>query len=65
MCTWPASENAEITVRTDIAAALFAACTPGWPFGPIMTRGGDQTLRPENAALLPLRPAALACGRAN
>jgi ABC-2 type transport system permease protein len=53
---------AEVTVRTDIAAALFAAWTLGWLFGPIITGGGDETLRPENFALLPVRPAALAVG---
>ncbi len=49
-------------VGADIAAALFAVWTLGWLFGPIMTGGGDETLRPENFALLPIRPAHLAFG---
>lgn len=51
-----------ITVGTNIAAALFAAWTLGWLFGPILTGGGDETLRPENFALLPIRPSKLAFG---
>ncbi|MFC4943760.1 hypothetical protein [Pseudonocardia sp. GCM10023141] len=51
-----------ITVGTDIAAAFFAVWTLGWLFGPILTGGGDETLRPENFALLPIRPRALAVG---
>ena len=50
------------TVGTDIAAALFAVWTLGWLFGPIVTGGGDETLRPENFALLPIRPHRLATG---
>jgi ABC-2 type transport system permease protein len=49
-------------VGADIASALFAVWTLGWLFGPIMTGGGDETLRPENFALLPVRPAHLAFG---
>jgi ABC-2 type transport system permease protein len=49
-------------VGADIASALFAVWTLGWLFGPIMTGGGDETLRPENFALLPIRPAHLAFG---
>jgi ABC-2 type transport system permease protein len=49
-------------VGADIASALFAVWTLGWLFGPIMTGGGDETLRPENFALLPIRRAHLAFG---
>jgi ABC-2 type transport system permease protein len=51
-----------ITVGTDIASALFAVWTLGWLFGPVLTGGGDETLRPENFALLPIRPHRLAVG---
>ena len=44
-----------ITVGTDIASAFFAVWTLGWLLGPILTGGGDETLRPENFALLPIR----------
>lgn len=50
------------TVGTDIASALFAVWTLGWLFGPVLTGGGDETLRPENFALLPIRPRRLATG---
>jgi len=51
-----------VTVGTDIASALFAVWTLGWLCGPILTGGGDETLRPENFALLPIRPVVLARG---
>lgn len=57
-----ASHPGGITVGTDIASALFAAWTLGWLFGPVLTGGGDETLRPENFALLPIRPYRLAVG---
>ncbi|WP_232661458.1 hypothetical protein [Pseudonocardia sp. TRM90224] len=50
-----------ITVRVDIAATVFAVWTLGWLFGPVLG-ASDETLRPENFALLPLRPTALASG---
>ncbi|AHH95016.1 hypothetical protein [Kutzneria albida] len=49
-------------VGTTIAAALAAAWTLGWLFGPVLTGGGDETLRPENFALLPVPPTRLAFG---
>jgi ABC-2 type transport system permease protein len=52
----------DIRVGADIASALFAVWTLGWLFGPVLTGGGDETLRPENFALLPIRPAHLAFG---
>lgn len=51
-----------LTVGTDIASAIFAVWMLGWLFGPIFTGGGDETLRPENFALLPVRPHRLAVG---
>jgi len=48
-----------VTVGTDIASALIAVWTLGWLFGPILTGGGDETLRPEK-----LRAAAHPAGRA-
>jgi ABC-2 type transport system permease protein len=51
-----------LTVGTDVASVLFAVWTLGWLFGPVLTGGGDETLRPENFALLPIRPALLAGG---
>jgi ABC-2 type transport system permease protein len=36
--------------------------TVGWLFAPVFTGGGDETLRPEHFALLPLRPRQLAAG---
>lgn len=52
----------DLRVGADIASALVAVWTFGWLFGPILTGGGDETLRPENFALLPIRPAGLASG---
>ena len=51
-----------ISVGTDIASAFFAIWMLGWLFGPVVTGGGDETLRPENFALLPIRPHQLAVG---
>ena len=51
-----------LTVGTDVASAIFAVWVLGWLFGPIFTGGGDETLRPENFALLPVRPRRLAVG---
>lgn len=57
-----AVQPAGITVGADVAAAVFAVWTLGWLFGPILTGGGDETLHPENFALLPVRPTTLAFG---
>jgi ABC-2 type transport system permease protein len=57
-----AGQAGGITVGTDVASALFAIWMLGWLFGPILTGGGDETLRPENFVLLPLRPHQLAVG---
>jgi ABC-2 type transport system permease protein len=57
-----ATHSGGLTVGTDIASAFFAVWTLGWLFGPVLSGGGDETLRPENFALLPLRPKQLAVG---
>lgn len=57
-----AGHDGGLTVGTDIASAMFAVWVLGWLFGPILTGGGDETLRPENFALLPVRPHQLAVG---
>ncbi|MEV6302527.1 hypothetical protein AB0M02_24145 [Actinoplanes sp. NPDC051861] len=46
----------------DLTAAAFALWTVGWLFGPVLFGGGDETLRPEHLALLPIRPRSLATG---
>ncbi|MGI5128719.1 hypothetical protein ACQEVB_18065 [Pseudonocardia sp. CA-107938] len=56
------AQDGGITVGTDVASALFAVWMLGWLFGPVLTGGGDETLRPENFALLPIRPHRLAVG---
>jgi ABC-2 type transport system permease protein len=45
-----------------IAAVVILVWTVGWLVGPILMGGGDETLRPENFALLPLSPIRLAFG---
>ncbi len=47
---------------TDVVAALFALWALGWLVGPIFTGGGDETVRPENFALLAITERALARG---
>ncbi len=49
-------------VGGDVLAALYLLWAVGWLFGPVFTGGGDETLRPEHFALLPLTPARLARG---
>jgi len=49
-------------VGVDVLAALYLVWTVGWLFGPVFTGGGDETLRPEHFALLPLTPRRLATG---
>jgi ABC-2 type transport system permease protein len=57
-----ADHNGGFTTGTDIASGLFAIWTLGWLVSPVLTGGGDETLRPENFALLPIQPTALAAG---
>lgn len=49
-------------VGTDVLAAVYLMWTVGWLFAPVLTGGGDETLRPEHFALLPLPPRQLAAG---
>lgn len=49
-------------VATDILAAVYLVWTVGWLFAPVLSGGGDETLRPEHFALLPLTPRQLASG---
>ena len=49
-------------VSTDVLAAVYLMWTVGWLFAPVLTGGGDETLRPEHFALLPLPPRQLAAG---
>ncbi|GAA4958860.1 hypothetical protein [Actinoplanes utahensis] len=56
-----ASDLAPEVVRGDLLAVLLACWMFGWILGPVYT-GGDDSLRPEHFALLPLRPLRLAYG---
>ena len=49
-------------VSTDVLAAVYLMWTVGWSFAPVLTGGGDETLRPEHFALLPLSSRQLAAG---
>jgi ABC-2 type transport system permease protein len=49
-------------VDVAVLAALYLLWTVGWLFGPVLTGGGDETLRPEHFALLPITPRRLAAG---
>ncbi|MEW9528448.1 hypothetical protein [Microbispora sp. NPDC049125] len=49
-------------LRADLTAAVFAVWLFGWLLGPIYTGGGDESLRPEQFALVPWHPAKLAIG---
>jgi ABC-2 type transport system permease protein len=49
-------------VGTNVLAAIYLLWTVGWLFAPVLTGGGDETLRPEHFALLPLPPRQLAAG---
>ena len=51
-----------LSLGTTVAAAMLLLWTVGWLIGPIIMGGGDETLRPENFALLPLSPTKLAFG---
>ena len=48
-------------IRGDLLAVVLAGWMFGWILGPVYT-GGDDSLRPEHFALLPLRPLRLAFG---
>jgi ABC-2 type transport system permease protein len=49
-------------VATDFLAAVYLLWTVGWSVAPVLSGGGDETLRPEHFALLPLSPRQLAAG---
>jgi ABC-2 type transport system permease protein len=49
-------------VGTDVLAVVYLMWTIGWLFAPVLTGGGDETLRPEHFALLPLSSRQLAAG---
>ncbi|HEY0449105.1 hypothetical protein [Actinophytocola sp.] len=49
-------------VAVDVLAAAYLLWTVGWLVGPVLTGGGDETLRPEHFALLPIAPRRLAGG---
>lgn len=49
-------------VAADVLAAIYLVWTVGWLFAPVLSGGGDETLRPEHFALLPLTPRQLATG---
>lgn len=44
----------------DVLAAVYACWLVGWVLAPLVTGGGDETLRPEHFSLLPIRPTKLA-----
>lgn len=52
----------ERAIGVDVLAGLYLLWAVGWLFGPVFTGGGDETLRPEHFALLPLTPRQLAAG---
>ncbi|GAB1513694.1 hypothetical protein [Actinophytocola sp. KF-1] len=47
---------------SDVLAAVYLMWTVGWLFAPLLSGGGDETLRPEHFTLLPLSPRQLAAG---
>jgi ABC-2 type transport system permease protein len=60
---WLAGHHWPVTgLPLDLVAAAFAIWVVGWLFGPVVFGGGDETLRPEHFALLPLTPRRLAAG---
>lgn len=46
----------------DVLASLYAVWLVGWVLAPVATGGGDETLRPEHFALLPIPRRKLAVG---
>ncbi|TDV38677.1 hypothetical protein [Actinophytocola oryzae] len=57
-----AADFDEPGVQVDLLAAVYLMWTFGWLVAPILSGGGDETLRPEHFALLPLTPRRLAAG---
>ncbi|MCP2260818.1 ABC-2 type transport system permease protein [Streptoalloteichus tenebrarius] len=52
----------QLTIGTDVAAALLGVWTLGWVAGPVVVAGSDETLQPEHFRLLPVGPRRLASG---
>ncbi|HEV7976358.1 hypothetical protein [Amycolatopsis sp.] len=50
------------STTADLLAALYAGWLVGWVLAPVATGGGDETLRPEHFALLPIGRRKLALG---
>lgn len=50
----------DVATATDLIAVFVAVWALGWIVGPVVLGGGDETVRPENFALLPLHPSELA-----
>lgn len=49
-------------LRADLFAAALAVWLFGWLLGPVYTGGGDESIRPEQLALIPLPPLRVALG---
>lgn len=58
----PLAAGADLEAGTDVVATVGAVWALGWLVGPLLSGGGDETLRPENFALLPIRARPLAAG---
>jgi ABC-2 type transport system permease protein len=50
------------SITVDLMASLYAGWLVGWVLAPVATGGGDETLRPEHFALLPIGKRKLAAG---
>lgn len=59
---FPLLAGGDLEAGTDVVAAVFAVWALGWIVGSLLTGGGDETLRPEHFALLPVTARALARG---
>ncbi|HWD02781.1 MAG TPA: hypothetical protein VG674_10050 [Amycolatopsis sp.] len=60
LATVPIRGGTDITL--DLLTTVYAAWAAGWVLAPIATGGGDDTLRPEHFALLPIGRRKLAVG---
>lgn len=56
------ADLASPALRGDLFAAALAVWLFGWLLGPVYTGGGDETIRPEHLALIPLPPLRVALG---
>ncbi|MEU7823159.1 hypothetical protein [Catellatospora sp. NPDC049133] len=57
-----AGAEAGPALRADLFAAALAVWLFGWLLGPVYTGGGDDAIRPEQLALIPLPPLRVAVG---